>query len=228
MTKTTRQIKQTMAGIAALAAIAATPNPAIADFYDGFRGPNTFQLDQRLTLSPDSINYTLLPKAFIDTDNDGAGAFVVAPFSYTPGTSPTAGLGGGGFVKLGENASLLGVVPVLYGGQHRAVTVAPTVYATFGVGNVLVDPRISYAATINKQISHSASAGTTIGYQHGRVIVGLDVETSSSLTKLSIDTIIENLAFQGIIRIDFDDQHTNWLQTYVAPQSITGAWRTNF
>lgn len=228
MTKTTQQIKQAIAGIVVLAASVVTPKAAIADFYDGFRGPQTFQLDQRLTLSADNVTYTLLPKAFIDTDRDGTGVFAVAPVMHTPGTAPAAGIGIGAFVKIGESAGLLSVVPVVYDGEHQTTTVAPTAYATFGVGNILFDPRMSYAATTNKQVSHLASAGTTIGYQHGRVIVGLDTEVGSSLTKLSVDSLIESLAIQGIIRIDLDGQHTNWLQTYVAPHSITGAWRTNF
>ncbi|MBI1970994.1 hypothetical protein HYS47_04560 [Candidatus Woesearchaeota archaeon] len=229
-------LPQQISAVATALAIVTAPATAIADFYDGFRGPSTFQLDQRLTLSQDDVKdgvtYTLLPKGFIDTDNDGTGAFAVTPFSYALGSSPTAGLGAGGFVKIRENASMLGVVPVLYHAGQKAVTISPTLFTTVKVGDVLLDPRLSYAATISeKEPSHQASIGTTVGYQRGRVLVGLDVEASSSLTKLSIDSIIdsiiESLAVQGIIRIDLDDDHTNWLQTYVAPTAVTEAWRTN-
>ncbi|MBI2147702.1 hypothetical protein HYU19_04455 [Candidatus Woesearchaeota archaeon] len=225
-------LPQQISAVATALAIVTAPATAIADFYDGFRGPTTFQLDQRLTLSQDGVKvdvtYTLLPKVFIDTNSDGTGAFAVAPFVYPVGEAPTAGVGVGGFVKLRENISMLGVVPVMYPAGQKTATINPTLFTTIKAGDVLLDPRLSYAATVSrKEPTHQASAGMTVGYQHGRVIVGLDVEASSSLTRLSIDSIIESLTVQGIIRIDLDDDHTNWLQTYVSPTSVTEAWRTN-
>lgn len=210
---------------------------ANADFYDGCRGPNTFQLDQRIGFGENgATNYTLLPKVFVDDNKDGAGFFGVTPFNYTPNHKPNAGAGVGGFYSSG-NVNVLGVVPVVYSGDGEAINVNPTVYTTLMLGEVLIDPRVSYLASIPSsstsqtsqgKTTHHLSFGTTIGYTIDNVVVGVDAETGVDAENLQGRQLKNSLTYQGILRIDLDAQHKNWVETYVGKEAVGVGFRANF
>lgn len=208
---------------------------ANADFYDGCRGPNMLQLDQRLAFGENGANsYTLLPKVFVDADKDGKGLFGVAPFNYTPNHKPNAGAGVGGFYDLGK-VSFLGVVPVMYSAEGKAININPTVFVTIMTGNLLVDSRISYLASIPSEISleahntaHNVSFGTTIGYAIDNVIVGVDAETGIDAKNPKSQQLKDGLKYQGILRIDLDTGHKNWLETYIGKEAVGVGFRANF
>jgi len=220
------------AGAVALEELTKVETPIIetaqADYFDGCRGPNMFQLDQRITLS-ETPGYTLLPKVFVDKNKDGHGFFGVTPFMYTPGQKPAVGAGAGMFVDLGKYAKMLGVVPVVYNAEGEAVNINPTVYATIMAGKVLVDPRVSYLASFAKgDTTHNLSFGTTLGVMIDNVIIGGDVETSFDPSNAQSEQLEKNLKYGGIIRVDLDPQHKNWVQAYFNNNSLTVGFRANF
>src|SRR3989338_10469458 len=205
---------------------------ANADFFDGCRGQNTLQLDQRIALGENSAaNYTLLPKVFVDTDKDGKGLFGVAPFNYTPNHKPNAGIGIGGFYDLGK-VSFLGVVPVVYSAEGKATNINPSVFVTIMKGNFLADPRISYLASIpqNSQAktTHHLNLGTTVGYAIDNVVVGVDAETGFDAKNHKSQQLKDGLKYQGILRIDLDEKHRNWVQTYAGKDAVGIGFRANF
>jgi len=199
---------------------------AKADFYDGCRGPNQLQLDQRVTLG-DKVNYTLLPKGFVNLSKKG-GLFGVTPFSFTPGENPAFGVGMGGFYNLGK-VSLLGVLPVVYNAQGDTTNINPTLYATIMAGDLLIDPRISYLASISDEgTTHNLSFATTMGYKIDNVLLGFDIGTGIDPSNPTTEQLEENLNYQGIIRIDLDPKHKNWIQAYFGPKAVGIGFRTNF
>ena len=103
------KLNKLLTGIAALAVLG-TAAPARADFFDGMRGPNDAQLDQRVTLGDGAPNYTLLPKTFIGVGEEGHGIFAVTPVNYTPKQKPNvgAGIGGAIFPPLAIPGAILG------------------------------------------------------------------------------------------------------------------------
>lgn len=224
----TKMVRAILTPLIAAVALAA-PSPAHADFYDGHRGPNLFQLDQRLALGEDSApNYTILPKAFVDDDNNGHGIFVVTPLNYTPSHTSNAGAGLGGFYKLGS-ASLLGVVPVVYSSEGDTTNINPTLYTSFVNGNLLLDPRLSYLASIaGDTTAHRLNFGGTIGYAIDDVILGLDAEVSLDPTEVSFAKVKDTLRYQGILRVDLDAAHRHWLQAYLGKDVIGFGFRANF
>ncbi len=202
--------------------------PAHADFYDGYRGPKSFQLDQRVSLSDGTPNYTLLPKAFIDSDGNGRGVFAVTPFNYTPGHDSNVGAGIGGFYDLG-GVSLLGVVPVVYSSEGKVLHVNPTLYATVGFGHLLLDPRLSYLANISGDgTTHRLGFGATVGYTIDNVVLGLDAEAAIDPAHPSETQVANSFAYQGIIRIDLDADHRNWMQVYLSKDAVGVGFRANF
>ncbi len=213
----------------ALATVLGASAPARADFYDGCRGPNTLQLDQRISLGKENTGYTLLPKVFVDVEEEKKGGlFGVAPFIYSPEHKPVVGVGIGGYYSLG-NVSLLGVVPVVYNLEGKATNINPTLYATLMTGRILVDPRISYLASIaDGKTSHTLSFGSTFGFKLDNVILGFDVETSLDPKAGSVQQLEENFKYQGILRIDLDEKHKNWLQTYISKDAVGIGFRANF
>src|SRR3989338_5325229 len=129
---------------------------ARADFYDGMRGPQMFQLDQRLMFDgKGGLNYTLLPKVFVDVGSQGnkgeptGGLFAVTPLNYSPGTKPAFGSGVGGYVNFG-NVGLLGVVATVHDLENEITNVNPQLYATIIVRDFLLDPRVSYLLQTGK------------------------------------------------------------------------------
>ncbi|MFA6461199.1 MAG: hypothetical protein WCV90_02945 [Candidatus Woesearchaeota archaeon] len=222
------KLKTILAGMA-LATVLGVSAPARADFYDGCRGPNTLQLDQRVGLGKESTNYTLLPKVFVDVgEEEKGGIFGVAPLMYTPEHKPVAGAGIGGYYSL-ENVSLLGVVPVVYNAEGRTTNINPTLYATLMAGRFLVDPRISYLASIaDGKTSHTLSFGSTVGFKLDNIILGFDVETSLDPKDGSVQQLKDNFKYQGILRIDLDQKHKNWLQTYISKDAVGIGFRANF
>ncbi|MBT4824680.1 hypothetical protein HN695_08070 [Candidatus Woesearchaeota archaeon] len=202
---------------------------AQADYFDGCRGPEMFQLDQRVTLSEGTPGYTLLPKVFIDQNEDGHSFFGVTPFMYTPGQKPAVGVGAGMFVDLGEHVKMLGVVPVVYNTEGEALNINPTVYATIMAGKFLIDPRVSYLASINEQgTTHNLAFGTTVGLMIDNVVIGGDVETAIDPANAQSEQLEGNLKYGGIIRVDLDKQHKNWMQAYFGKDSVTVGFRANF
>jgi len=231
--------KVAVAGVYGLAALASAglvgaitlgnPGQAQADYFDGCRGPNTFQLDQRLTLGEGAAGYKLLPKFFVDNDEDGNGFFGVTPFIYTPGQKPIVGVGAGMFLDVSKNLKILGVVPVVYNAEGEALNINPTLYATIMAGKLLIDPRISYNASINEQGTiHNLSWGTTVGLMIDNVVIGGDVETGFDPANAQGEQLRENLKYGGIIRVDLDKEHKNWLQTYVNKDAVSVGFRANF
>jgi hypothetical protein len=217
-----------ISGLVLGAALTLTPAKANADYFDGCRGPNKAQLDQRVTLGDGAPSYTLLPKAFIDADEDGNGAFVVAPVNYTPKEKPSVGVGVGGFFDLGK-VKLLGVVPVVYSAEGEVVNINPTLYATMMAGNFVFDPRISYLASIaEKGTSHNVSFGATIGYKIDDVILGFDVGTSFNPENPKADQLEQAFDYQGIIRVDLDKEHKHWVQAYLGKDAVGIGFRANF
>ncbi len=203
---------------------------ANADFYDGCRGPNDLQLDQRLTLSEATPNYTLLPKLFLDNDEDGNGFFSVAPFSYTPGENPAAGYGPGGFLQLGK-INLLGVSPVVYSAEGEVTNINPTVFATLTAGDhVLFDARINYLASINNEgdAAHNVGFGLGVGFAIDNVILGFDIGTGFDPSNAKPEQLREQLSYQGIIRVDLDKNHKNWIQAYLGKDAVGVGFRSNF
>ncbi|MFH0701223.1 MAG: hypothetical protein V2A62_02180 [Candidatus Woesearchaeota archaeon] len=223
-----RTLTKLLTGIAALAVLG-TAAPAKADFFDGMRGPNDAQLDQRVMMDKDhNTTYTLLPKAFIGIGEEGHGIFAVTPFSYSPGKKPNAGAGIGGFANLGK-VGLLGVVPVVYSAEGKITNINPTLYATITAGNFIFDPRISYLASISGDgTQHNLSFGATLGYQIDNVILGLDVGAGFDPKNPTADQLKQNLNYQGILRVDLDAQHKNWLQAYVGKDAVGIGFRANF
>lgn len=221
------------AGAIALEELAKVETPIIqqanADYFDGCRGPEMFQLDQRLSLGETGLgNYTLLPKVFLDQNNDGTGVFGVTPFIYTPGHKPAAGAGAGMFFDLGK-VKLLGVLPIVYNAEGEAVNINPTVYATIMAGKFLFDPRISYLASINEEgTAHNLSWGATVGLMLDNVVIGGDVETGFNPADAHAEQLRENLKYQGILRVDLDAQHKNWFQTYFGKDAVGIGFRANF
>lgn len=221
------------AGAAAIDALVQPETPIItevkADFYDGCRGPNLLQLDQRLVLSEGTPNYTLLPKMFVDTDDESKmGVFGVTPLNYTPGKKPTFGAGIGGFYDLGK-VSLLGVVPVVYLMEGEVTNINPTLYATIMAENFLIDPRVSYLASIaGDNIVHNVTFGATLGYKIDNVILGVDVGTGFDPANTTRDQLRDYFAYQGIIRIDLDEEHKNWIQAYLGKDTVGLGFRSNF
>jgi len=213
----------------AAATLFLVPVPAHADFYDGYRGPKPFQLDQRLTMGESGTpNYTLFPKAFIDSDGNGRGVFAVTPFNYTPGHHPNVGAGIGGFYDLG-GISLLGVAPVVYSSEGKILHVNPTLYATAGFGDLLLDPRLSYLANISKDgTTHRIGFGATVGYTIDNVVLGVDAEIVVDPTHPSNAQVSGSFAYQGIIRIDLDADHRDWLQAYIGKDAVGIGFRSNF
>ncbi|PIZ51982.1 hypothetical protein COY27_01865 [Candidatus Woesearchaeota archaeon CG_4_10_14_0_2_um_filter_33_13] len=211
------------------AALALTPGKARADFFDGMRGPNDVQLDQRVTFSQGSdVMYTLLPKTFIDIGDKGNGIFAVTPLSYSPGKKLNAGVGVGGFLNLGK-VGLLGVLPVVYSAGGEVTNINPTLYATITAGNFLFDPRVSYLASINGDTTqHNLSFGVTAGYKIDNVILGFDVSTGFDPKGPDTEQLRQNLNYQGIIRVDLDPQHHNWVQAYLGKDSVGIGFRANF
>jgi len=201
---------------------------AQADFFDGCRGPSLLQLDQRLTFGESKPTYIVLPKIFVDTDGDGNGLLGVTPISYIPDHKPAVGAGIGGFFDLG-NVSLLGVLPVVYSTEGKIVNINPTLYATIMAGDFLIDPRIDYLASIAKDgTSYQLSFGVTLGYKIDNVILGIDVASNFDPSSISTDQLRDNLRYQGIIRIDFDEDHKSWIQAYLGEDAIGIGFRTNF
>jgi len=211
---------------------------AHADFYDGARGPRKYQIDQRLIFDGSNApTYKLLPKLFSDDDGDGTGIFGVAPFIYTPKQKPAMGAGVGVFHGF-DLGSLLAVLPVVHSLEGKTTNINPTLYVTLmpkvGEGYILIDPRVSYNLGIGDDgsLSHNVNAGLTLGYQHGLVIVGVDVNAGlgpscKDASKIR-QQLKDSLEYGGIVRIDLDKDHSNWLQTYATNKGVTLAWRTNF
>jgi hypothetical protein len=219
------KLTKLLTGIAALAVLGASA-PAKADYFDGCRGPNEAQIDQRIGLTDES--YTLLPKAFIDRDDDGSGLFAVAPFNYSPGSKPNAGAGIGGFLDLGR-IKLLGVVPVVYSAEKEIINMNPTIYATMMAGNFLFDPRVSYLASIRgDNLQHNLSFGATLGYKIDDIIVGFDLETGFDPHHPKTGQLEEALNYQGIIRVDLDEKHKHWIEAYFGKDALGLGFRANF
>jgi len=176
---------------------------AKADFYDGFRGPNLLQLDQRLFFGKDGVNYTLLPKAFIDIDANG-GIFAVAPFNYSPEQLPATGAGIGGYFST-EHFGLLGIVPVVYSAEGKTTAINPTMFTTILLQHFQLNPRVSYllATDAKNDLNHSMDLGCTIGYQMDNITFGFDIGTGFDLADPEVKQMAEKLSYQGIIRIDF-------------------------
>ena len=226
------------AGAAAIDALVETKTPIIqeasADYFDGMRGPNLLQLDQRLSFNEEgNINYTLLPKGFLDLVDDNekgkakGGLFGVTPISYSPGTSPAVGVGVGGYVNLG-NVGLLGVVPIVYNSEGEVTNINPTLYATIMAGKMLIDPRISYLAQISgDNTTHNVSFGSTFGYIIDNVILGFDIGSGFDPSNASNDDLRNQLKYQGIIRIDLDQKHKHWVQAYLGKDTVGIGFRTN-
>jgi|GEM_PF-2415077 hypothetical protein len=222
------RLTKIISGLILGATLALTPGPARADFFDGRKGPNDAQLDQRITLSEGAPNYTLLPKAFVDTDGDGNGIFAVTPLSYSPSKKPNVGAGIGGFLDLGS-VGLLGVVPVVYSTEGKVTNINPTVYATMMAGNFLLDSRVSYLASITGDgAQHNLSFGTTVGYKIDDVILGLDVATGFDPKSPNVEQLRQSLDYQGIIRVDLDQEHKHWVQAYLGQDAIGIGFRANF
>lgn len=213
----------------AFATVLGVSAPAKADFYDGCRGPNTLQLDQRVSLGKETTGYTLLPKVFVDVGEEKKGGlFGVTPLMYTPEQKPVMGAGIGGHYNFGK-ISLLGVVPVVYNAEGKATNINPILYATLMTGRILVDPRISYLASIaDGKTSHTLSFGSTLGFKLDNVILGFDVETSIDPKDGSLQQLKDNFKYQGILRIDLDNKHKNWLQSYISKDAIGIGFRANF
>lgn len=221
------KLNKLLTGIAALAVLG-TAAPARADFFDGMRGPNDAQLDQRVTLGDGAPNYTLLPKTFIGVGEEGHGIFAVTPVNYTPKQKPNVGAGIGGFLDLG-NVGLLGVVPVVYSAEGKVTNINPTVYATIMAGNFLFDPRISYLASISGDgTQHNLSFGATIGYKIDDVILGLDVATGFDPKNPNTEQLEKSLDYQGIIRVDLNQEHKHWIQAYLGKDAVGIGFRANF
>ena len=222
------KLTKIISGLIVGATLALAPGQARADFFDGCRGPNEAQLDQRITLSESAPNYTLLPKAFIGVGEEGHGIFAVTPINYTPKSKPNVGAGVGGFLDLGA-VKLLGVVPVVYSAEGEVININPTVYATIMAGNVLFDPRVSYLASISgDRTQHNLSFGATIGYKIDDVILGLDVATGFDPKNPNVEQLEKSLDYQGIIRVDLDKEHKHWVQAYLGKDAIGIGFRANF
>jgi len=222
------KLTKLLTGITVLT-ILGTSVPAKADFFDGCRGPNDAQLDQRVMVDKDhNFSYTLLPKAFVGINGNDHGIFVVTPFNYSPGSKPAVGAGIGGFADLGK-VSLLGVVPVVYSIEGKVININPTLYATITAGNFLFDPRVSYLAQIGGDgTQHNLSFGATLGYKIDNIILGFDIGTGFDPKNPTGEQLRQNLNYQGIFRIDLDDKHKNWFQAYVGKDAVGLGFRANF
>ncbi|MBI5392257.1 hypothetical protein HZA96_00160 [Candidatus Woesearchaeota archaeon] len=207
-----------------------TITEARADYFDGYRGPNLLQFDQRLQFGKNGVNYTLLPKAFIDLQ-ENAGIFAVAPFNYSPEQLPTAGAGIGGYFST-DHLGLLGIVPVVYSAEGKATIINPTLFATIVLQHFQLNPRISYTVKIadgtESAAQHNIDFGCTVGYQIDNIILGFDIATAFDAKNPESKQLSENLLYQGILRIDLDNKHKNWLETYIEKDAIGIGLRNNF
>ena len=58
--------------------------------------------------------------------------------------------------------------------------------------------------------------------------MGLDVESSIDLENPTEEQLKKNLNYQGILRIDLDPEHNNWVQAYLGPKAVGIGFRANF
>lgn len=119
----------------------------------------------------------------------------------------------------------------MYSVEGKATNINPTVFATIMKGNFLADPRVSYLTSIaGDDVSHNVNFGSTFGYVIDNVVLGFDVGTGITLkpnTEKS-QQLKDNFLYQGIIRVDLDEKHRNWLQTYVGKDAVGIGFRANF
>ncbi len=203
---------------------------ANADYFDGCRNPKDFrlQLDQRVSLSEGTPRYTLLQKAFIDNNKDGDGLFAMFRFMYAAGETPSTGLAGGGFFDLGS-VKLLGAVPIFYYDETKTTEINPVLQATIQVGDFVFDPRIAYSASISGNgTEHKLGFGSTFGYMIDNVILGFDVSTGFDPESPKPEQLGQRFDYQGIIRVDLDQEHKHWIQAYLGKDAVGIGFRTNF
>ncbi len=213
--KLTTRIKQALTGLALTAAVALTPKTAVADFYQGARGPSTAQVHYSLA---NSDNHSLALKYF--------GEDVLA---VGVANANSKGIQGyfGGLGLIVEGMERVKAIPVVGyglsadGTKGTAVGIAQATVFVDTDGTFLLDPRYKLAIPAHGQDNHTPqhTLGLTASAGNNQFRFGVDVQK-----QLGQEAVTGVLA-----RYDIDaEKHSSWVEFGIGQGGAQVQFRGNF
>jgi hypothetical protein len=213
--KLKQKAKLALTGLVTLATIALTPKTAVADFYDGVRGPSKAQVHYTLANGDD---HSLALKYF------GKDVFAIG-VANANSNGVQGYIGGLGLIV--EGLERVKAIPVLgyglspNGEQGTAVGVAQATVFVDKDGTFLLDPRYVVAVPAHGQEDHTPqhTLGLTASVGDSQVRIGVDIQK-----QLGQDTVLGILA-----RYDIDaENHSSWVEFGVGQTGAQLQFRGNF
>lgn len=208
-------LKQKIATALATLGLAVLPKPAIADFYDGVRGPSKAQAHYT---QRNGTDHSFALKYF------GDNVFAVG-VGNANAQGPTGYFGGLGLIVEGLNR--VKAIPVVgyglspNGKQGTAVGVAQATVFVDKDGTFLLDPRyvVAVPAHGNQQHTPQHNLGLTASAGNARFRIGPDVNYSLG-QKPTLD---------ALARYDIDaEKHSSWVQFGLGQSGAQVQFRGNW